>query len=439
MDKYSTTSDGELLRHYTRDRCETAFMHLSQRYIGLVYSTCLRELHNPALAEDATQATFLLLAQKAAALTHYRSVAGWLFDAAQFTSRNLRRQEARRIFYEQKAAESMGQAQQCEGKSNELWETIEPSLNDALAKLKSDDREAVLLRFFEGSTLSEVGAQLGISENTARMRVSRALEKMRISLRRTGIALSVATLSALLTERAAQAAPPLLYQQITALGAATLAAGTTGTTITVSAKVLSAIKGSISLMAMTTVQKSIVVASAALLALLIGGVTLTVTHSGNNSGRNSGSIAKPHDPMIGKVAAPFLGKWQGNSENLNMGTGQWNKEQISPTFTATENGLRVDFGGDIPSEHYDFDPVHNSVTVISPQGRATYQVTGLRELAAQGKGSLVMTASAPSNGMAQSMRSTVTVDKDAMTLSRERQIGGQYQVVSRQTYRKSTP
>ncbi len=201
-------SDRALLRQFVAQDSEAAFSRLVRRHLNLVYSTCRREVGDPDTAEEVTQAVFLLLARKAPSLRAEVGLAGWLFQTACFAAKNALRREVRRQRREQEAAEMMRDAQAGEqaGGGN-VWQEIEPTLNDALAALGAADREAVLLRFFEGQSLAEVGARLGLSENTARMRVTRAVEKMRRHLVHAGIALSGAVFAALLADRAAQAAP----------------------------------------------------------------------------------------------------------------------------------------------------------------------------------------------------------------------------------------
>ena len=98
-------------------------------------------------------------------------------------------------------------------------EHIEPHLHDALDRLKPVDREAILLRYVAEQSFAEVGGRLGLSENTARMRVSRAVEKLRAHLIKAGVAVSLAALVALLEERAAQAAPSPLITSLTQFAA----------------------------------------------------------------------------------------------------------------------------------------------------------------------------------------------------------------------------
>lgn len=212
--------DGDLLRLYTTRNSQPAFAEIGRRYARLVYATCLREIGDAALAEDAAQGVFLLLSQKASALARRETLADWLHTASRYVARNLGRQERRRQMNEARAAREAPPLRF--DSDNPLWEHIEPHLDDALSRLKPADRNAVLLRFVQEQSLAEVGACLGLSENTARMRVSRALEKIRAHLNKAGIAVSVGLLSALLEEQTSQAAVPATLLARLAGGAATL-------------------------------------------------------------------------------------------------------------------------------------------------------------------------------------------------------------------------
>src|SRR6185503_19441685 len=102
-----------------------------------------------------------------------------------------------------------------------IWQELAPALDDAISALDEQDRVAILRRFFEQKPLREVGDALGIGEDAARMRINRALEKMRVFLVRRGAVCSVVILSTLLAERAVQAAPASLAPSVStaALGA----------------------------------------------------------------------------------------------------------------------------------------------------------------------------------------------------------------------------
>ena len=226
-DKSETRRDGELLRRYAQAGDQAAFAEIGRRYAGLVYATCLRETGERTLAEDAAQDVFLLLCRKAGALQRSESIAGWLYTASRYVCKNRMKQERRRRMNEAQAAESLEAIkaiEDAEKDANASWERVEPHLHDALDRLKGEDREAVLLRFVAEQSFSEVGRRLGLSENTARMRVNRAVEKIRAHLGKAGVAVSLGILTLLLEERAAQAAPARLLHALPQIGAGNITA-----------------------------------------------------------------------------------------------------------------------------------------------------------------------------------------------------------------------
>ena len=196
--------DWQMLRHYVDHNSEAAFAALMTRYLGLVYSVCRRELADDQAAEDVTQAVFLLLARKAPTLRRGVVLSGWLFQTARYAAKNARLQVQRRTVYEQKAAEEMPPHVETEASA---WADIEPVLNQSLAALKASDRDCILLRFFQGLTFAETGEALGLSEEAARKRVTRALDKMRRFFGNSGVIISGTALALLLTAHTAEAAP----------------------------------------------------------------------------------------------------------------------------------------------------------------------------------------------------------------------------------------
>ena len=203
------SEDGRLLRQYREQGSEAAFARLAARHLSFVYATCLRETENAALAEEAAQVVFLLLARKAPLVRPGQSLSGWLFQTARFVARNARRREERRKAWEERAMEQMPSA---EGESDALWDRLSPTLNDALASLGTKDREAVLLRFADGLSFPELGAALGTSEDAARMRLNRAIDRLRRFFAKEGVTLSAAVLIGLLADRITQAAPAHLAE-----------------------------------------------------------------------------------------------------------------------------------------------------------------------------------------------------------------------------------
>lgn len=221
--------DDKLLTRYAQDGSEAAFGQLVARHLTLVYSTCLRETGSPSQAEDAAQVVFLLLARKAKSLRVGPSLAGWLYQTSRFVAKDIRKQEARRQRGEQIVMQEMTQRQEPPAPECQSWQDVEPLLNDALSALKPGEREAVLLRFLEGRSLAETGAALGLSEDAARMRVSRAVEKMRRYLTSHGASVTGIVLTGLLTSEAAQPVPA----HAAAVTQATLQAIATGPTVNI--------------------------------------------------------------------------------------------------------------------------------------------------------------------------------------------------------------
>jgi len=218
-------SDSELLQQFVRDGSEGAFTELVRRHVNLVYSAALRQVGPDApSAEDVTQSVFTDLARKARQLTRHPTLTGWLYSSTRLAAAQHRRSESRRLARET-AAHAMSQLLSSDD-SEADWNPLRPVLDEAMHDLNEADREAVLLRFFEQRPLAEIGARLGLSENTARMRVERALDKLHAALAKRGITSTTAALAATLGARAVGAAPDGLVGRIApAAQAAAAAAG----------------------------------------------------------------------------------------------------------------------------------------------------------------------------------------------------------------------
>jgi len=247
--------DSQLLRAYATEGSETAFASLVQRHIHFVYSSALRQVGNTHLAEEVTQAVFIILARKAGRLRQGTVLAGWLFNTARFVAAAELRAAARRHKHEQEAGmESLLR----ETTTDASWEQIAPFLDEGLAQLSEKDRQAVLLRFFEEKSFLEVGAHLGANEDAARKRVARALKSLRGFFAQRGLTLSIAALTTVLSANAIQAAPASLVAVVTATAALQGAAGTTSTAALV--------KGALKLMAWAKLKTTVVVGLGILLA-----------------------------------------------------------------------------------------------------------------------------------------------------------------------------
>jgi RNA polymerase sigma factor (sigma-70 family) len=238
--------DIALLRQYAENNSELAFAQLVGRHVNLVYSVALRNVGDPHAAQEISQAVFIILARKAKSLSSKTILSGWLYQTTRLTVANFLRGEIRRQKREQ---EAFMQSTLNESES-ETWFQIAPILDDAISKLGSKDRNAIVLRFFENKNLREVGAALGASEDAAKMRVNRALEKLRKFFTKRGVVLTTAIIAGTISTNSVQAAPAALAKSVTAVAIAkgSIAAAST----------LTLVKGALKLMAWTKAKTAIV-------------------------------------------------------------------------------------------------------------------------------------------------------------------------------------
>jgi RNA polymerase sigma factor (sigma-70 family) len=174
------------------------------------------------LAEDVAQRVFADLALKASSLSHHPALAGWLFTSARFVAAKTVRSERRRRTHEQEALTM--QEFEKDATSEVSWDELRPILDDMIGELGETDRVAILLRFFDQRPFAVVGAKLGLSENSARMRVDRAIGKLRTRLARRGVRSTAAALSLALGSQAGAAVPGELAGAITGSALANVAA-----------------------------------------------------------------------------------------------------------------------------------------------------------------------------------------------------------------------
>ncbi len=249
-----TNDNMRLVREYASRQSESAFAALVSRHTNLVYSAALRQTRDPQLAEEVTQVVFIILARKAASLGAKTILTGWLYRTAGYVSGSALKRELRRQHREQEAY----MQSELDAQAGSTWKQLSPLLDEAMLRLGQTDRDVLVLRFFEGRSLNEVGHALGASEEAAKKRVNRALEKLRNFFAKRGVSSTTAIIAETISAHSVQAAPVALAKSITAVA---FAKGATASTST-----LTLVKGALKIMAWTKAKTAIVVGTAVILA-----------------------------------------------------------------------------------------------------------------------------------------------------------------------------
>jgi polysaccharide biosynthesis/export protein len=282
-------TDGQLLDRFLARREEAAFEALVQRHGPMVLGVCQRVLHNTHDAEDAFQATFLVLVRKAASIVPRDRVGNWLYGVAHRIALKAKSDVARRRAKEQQVKDLPRREP-----AEDLWWELRPLLDAELHRLPDKYRAAVVLCDLEGKSRKEAARQLGWAEGTLSGRLARARGLLAKRLARRGLALTAGALTLLLTERASASVPATLAV-FTIKAALLTAAGQAATAGVVSAKVAALTEGVLRAMLMTKVK-----AVAAVVLLLAGigiGAGTLARHSLAADGPERGErAAAPSEP-----------------------------------------------------------------------------------------------------------------------------------------------
>lgn len=349
--------DTQLLEEFIEQRSSEAFAGIVRRYSGMVYASALRQAGDAHLAEEIAQGVFVDLWRCAGSMKRDTVLVGWLITATRYRAHTALKLRRRRQRHETQAAQLRKDSV---SQSPQPWlEEVAPHFDAALASLSSRNRQALLLRFFEGASTRAVSQRLGISEEAARQRVSRSLEQLRAFFARRGVALPAAAVPLILASQANL--PPV--------------AGLVQSTI--SAVQTSVPKGMVISMAASKVK--VAVGSVVLLALVGGGTGL------------AWRVSRHESPIVIETH-PTLESWRENFNQVyGLGAGQQVK-YVPPPFVAARNlfwmaeqrrqgaarpedlrgneSLTVEWDG--PSPHW------RSVTLLTTLGAALQNAAGIR-------------------------------------------------------------
>jgi uncharacterized protein (TIGR03435 family) len=340
--------DLTLLRQYARNDSEDAFTALVSRHVNLVYSVALRQVQDTHLAEEITQAVFTILARKADSLGDKTILAGWLCRTARYVAANARKIQYRR---QQREQEAHMQSMLNESANDETWAQIAPLLDAAMEKLGKKDHDALVLRFFENRNLREVGTALGASEDAAKMRVNRALEKLRKFFGKQGADSTTAIIAGVVSAHSIQPAPEALAKSVTA---AALGKGAAA-----SASTLTLIKGGLKLMAWSKTKTVIVIG----VSLLFATGTTTVAVKEIQKCEAEPWRLKYDPAMMAKIPPrveilPALclrfGSSYGDNDHGRMGLGATMISMLESAQAYKYSQARILAATPLPAGHYDF-------------------------------------------------------------------------------------
>jgi RNA polymerase sigma factor (sigma-70 family) len=211
------------LKQYVERRDEEAFTLLVQRFGPLVFSVCQRTLGHQQDAEDAFQATFLVLARKAGTIANAQATAAFLYRVAYRIAKKLKRQKAKRSM----ASIDSHDIPAAEETPELIWRSLRPVLDEEVDRLPDKFRLPFVLHYLHGLSYEQVARQLGCPVGTLGSWLAQARDRLRRRLVQRGIALSSALLATVLAGYAGSVPPPPALAVVVSQQALSFAAGNT--------------------------------------------------------------------------------------------------------------------------------------------------------------------------------------------------------------------
>jgi RNA polymerase sigma factor (sigma-70 family) len=316
-----SANDGQLLAQFLGRRDETAFAALVERHGPMVLGVCRRLLGSEADAEDAFQATFLVLVRKAGSLTGRPVLGDWLHGVARRTALNARRLAARRRQKEQ----TMARPEATGGEVRDDWLAL---LDEELSRLPEKYRLPIVLCDLEGRGRQEAAERLGWPEGTVAGRLARGRAMLAKKLARQGVALSAGTLAALVCQEAARAVMPPALATATVKAAGLLAAGQAAAAGAISAEVSSLTEGVVKAMFLSKLKTTLAVAL-----IIVGTVALAsgMMVAGQQDGRSKDEPPPKAEGLPGVDPLPA-------GARMRLGTMRLRHEALVTRVTFTPDG-----------------------------------------------------------------------------------------------------
>jgi RNA polymerase sigma factor (sigma-70 family) len=283
-------TDGQLLTDYISRRDEAALAALVRRHGPMVWGVCRRILRNYHDAEDAFQATFLVLVRKAASIASRELVANWLYGVAHQTALKARATAARRKERERQVTEMPEPAVM----EQDLWSDLQPLLDEELAQLPDKYRSVIVLCCLEGKTRKEAARQLSLPEGTVGGWLARARAMLAKRLAQRGVTLSGGVI---LARNVASAGVPMFVMANTIKAASAFAAGQAAASGLISARAIALTEGVLKTMFFTRLK----ISTAVLATMLI--VTLSLGAIGTGVGLSTHAVAAGPQPRAASNAA----------------------------------------------------------------------------------------------------------------------------------------
>jgi RNA polymerase sigma factor (sigma-70 family) len=284
-------TDGQLLTDYISRHDGAALAALVQRHAPMVWGVCRRVLGNHHDAEDAFQATFLVLVRRAASLASPELLANWLYGVAHQTALKARATAARRKQREKQVTEMPEPV----ANQQEKWHELRPLLDEELSRLPGKYRGIIVLCDLEGKTRKAAARQLGCAEGTVASRLARARVMLAKRLTRRGLACSGGALAAVLSDQAVSAAVPNTVVNFTINTASLLAAGSATATRLVSVKAVALAEGVMKTMMFTKLKTATAVVL--ILGFVVTGATILTCRTAAGQDDRKPAVEKPAQPV----------------------------------------------------------------------------------------------------------------------------------------------